>query len=37
MAKKHQKGSHFIENGVNDFLQDNPYNLKVEIIGFGNS
>ena len=29
-----QSGAHFIENGVSDYSQNNPYNLKIELIGF---
>jgi hypothetical protein len=29
-------GSHFIENGIADFNQSNPYNLKIELKGFHN-
>jgi len=29
-----QSGAHFIENGVSDFNENNPYNLKIELQGF---
>jgi hypothetical protein len=33
----YQEGSHFIENGIADFNQSNPYNLKIEVKGMFNS